>query len=137
MKNKFYVHTHHIASHFTNALWPVGSVLLSMYYFYGTKSYEDASYYCFIFSTIGAPLALASGLADWRSRFQGRSTRIFNHKRFFGALFVILSTFIVMWRTTNGAVAAPDSETKYVYLASVYADLGFVVYLGHLGGKFI
>jgi len=137
MKNKLFVHTHHIASHFTNGLFPVGAILLTLYFVYDVKSFEDASFYCFIVSVIGAPFVLASGLADWLSRFQGRSTHIFNHKRFFGALFVIVSSLIVIWRATNGAVATPDSGYRHAYLIMVYADMGFVVYLGHLGGKFI
>jgi hypothetical protein len=137
MKNKLVVHTHHIASHFTNGLWPVGALLLAVYLIIGDRSYETASFYCFFFSTLSAPFVLGSGWMDWKSRFQGRPTRIFNHKRIFGLLFVVTSVLLVVWRATDGAVAAPESQYRLIYISLAYVDAAFVVYLGYLGGKFI
>ncbi|MBI5177966.1 MAG: hypothetical protein HZA04_01740 [Nitrospinae bacterium] len=136
-KNPWFVHTHHISSHFTNALMPVGFFLLCAYFVTGTPSFEPASFYCFIFGMLGGPFAFFSGFADWRTRFQGRSTQIFNHKRIFGVLFMVTSFGIVAWRAMNGEVAAPESDYRYYYLALVAANSGFVTYLGYLGGKFI
>ncbi|MBI3581210.1 MAG: hypothetical protein HY098_03910 [Nitrospinae bacterium] len=137
MKNKLVVHTHHIASHFTNGLWPVVAFLLTVYYFNGDASFERASFYCFIFSTLSAPFVLGSGWTDWKTRFQGRPTMIFNHKRFFGSLFLASSLLLVVWRATDAAAAAPAGPSGLVYAAIVYVDTIFVIYLGYLGGKFI
>ena len=137
MKNKLVVHTHHIASHFTNALWPVGALFLTFFFIGGGASFEQAAFYCFIISTLAAPFGLASGFVDWRTRFQGRSTRIFNHKLIFGSLFVLTSVLLVAWRASDGAVAAPGGQYRLIYVAATYVNSAFVLYLGYLGGKFI
>ncbi len=136
-KNKLYVHTHHIGSHFTNGLMPVGALLLTIYFLTGEGAFEKASFYCIVIAMLGAPPVFFSGLLDWLTRFQGRSTQIFNHKRIFGVLFMLVSIVLVAWRIIDPAVAAPDSGGRFVYLALAYANTGFVTYLGYLGGKFI
>lgn len=136
-KKKLLVHTHHIASHFTNALWPAGLLLLFSYFVTGKTSYESASFYCFIISLVGAPFVFFSGFLDWKTRFQGRPTRIFNHKRLFGACFMVLSVSLVAWRAVDPAVAGPDGGFRAVYLGLAFVNTGFVTYLGHLGGRFI
>ncbi|MBI5638022.1 MAG: hypothetical protein HZA03_08645 [Nitrospinae bacterium] len=137
VKNKLVVHTHHIGSHFTNGLMPVAVLLLTLYFITGIQSFETASFYCIVFAMIASPPVFFSGLIDWLTRFQGRSASIFNHKRLFGVLFMLVSILLVVWRLMRPEVAAPASELRYVYFAMVCADTGFVVYLGYLGGKFI
>jgi len=137
LPNKLFIHTHHIASHFTNGLWPVGAFLLTVYLLNGDGSFEQASFYCFIISTLAAPFVLGSGWTDWKTRFQGRPTKIFNHKRFFGSLFLASSLLLVVWRATDAAAAAPGGHFRLIYASIVYVDALFVIYLGYLGGKFI
>ncbi len=134
---KIFVHTHHIASHFTNALWPVGVVLLTSFYLTGKASYESASFYCFMISLMAVPFVFFSGIIDWKQRFKGRSTPIFNHKRIFGVLFMVVSLLIVIWRAFDPSVAYPENDMRTIYLLVTYLNMGFVAYLGHLGGKFI
>lgn len=137
VKNKFVVHTHHIGSHFTNGLMPVAALLLTLYFVFGERSFEAAAFYCIVLSMIAAPVVFFSGFIDWRTRFEGRSTRIFTHKRLFGVLFMLLSIVLVAWRIMRPEVASTESGVRYVYLAMVYIDTGFATYLGYLGGKFI
>lgn len=137
VKKKLFVHTHHIGSHFTNGLMPVASLLLTVYFLFGGRGFETAAFYCVFVSMIAAPIVFFSGFLDWRTRFEGRSTLIFNHKRLFGVLFMLTSIVLVIWRIANPEVALPASGLRHVYLAMVYIDTGFVTYLGYLGGKFI
>ena len=137
VKNKLVVHTHHIGSHFTNGLMPVAALLITLYFITGDRNFESASFYCIVLAMMAIPPVFFSGLIDWLTRFQGRSTRIFNHKRVFGVLFMLVSILLVVWHITRPEVAAPASGTRYVYLAMIYVDTGFATYLGYLGGKFI
>lgn len=137
VKNKLYVHTHHIGSHFTNGLMPIASLLITIYFITGDRNFESAAFYCIVFAMLAIPPVFFSGLLDWLTRFQGRSTHIFNHKRIFGVLFMLVSIVLVVWRIMRPDVATPESELRYVYLAMIYADTGFATYLGYLGGKFI
>jgi len=134
---KLIVHTHHIGSHFTNALWPVGVILLLSYIVAGKQSYESASFYCFIFAALGAPVTFFSGIFDWKTRFSGRSTHIFDHKRIFGLSFVVLSILLVVWRFIDPSIPTPENGLRYLYVSLSVINGGFVAYLGHLGGKFI
>ncbi|GMT41793.1 MAG: hypothetical protein IEMM0002_0204 [bacterium] len=136
-KGKFFIHAHHISSHFTNGLTPVGALLLTLYYINGNADFEVSSFYCFFFTLLSAPFVFFSGFIDWKKRFKGRSTMIFNHKRVFGILLMVILLLIVVWRVEVPNVAYPESYFRYLYLAAVYTTLGFATYLGHLGGKFV
>lgn len=136
-KSKFYIHTHHIGSHFTNGLTPVGALLLTLYYFTGNADFEVSAFYCFVFALLSTPLVFFSGFIDWKKRFKGKSTRIFRHKKIFGAIFMLASAVIVVWRTADPSVANPESGLGYLYITLVYMNLAFASYLGHLGGKFV
>lgn len=137
VKNKLFVHTHHIGSHFTNGLMPVAALAITLYFITGDRSFETASFYCIVLAMMASPPVFFSGFLDWLTRFEGRSTRIFNHKRLFGVLFMLVSILIVVTRIIMPDVATPASGWRYVYLAMIYLDTGFVTYLGYLGGKFI
>ncbi len=136
-KSKFFIHTHHITSHFTNGLLPVGALLLTLYYFTGNANFEISAFYCFVFVLLFAPLVFFSGFTDWKKRFKGKTTRIFRHKIIFGTLLMLTSILIVAWRMVDPSVANPETGLRYIYIALAYMNLAFVSYLGHLGGKFV
>lgn len=137
VKNKLVVHIHHIGSHFTNGLMPVAALLLTLHFIFGEGSFEAGAFYCVILAMVAAPVVFISGFLDWRTRFEGRSTYIFNHKRLFGVLFMLLSIVLVGWHIMRPEVAMAGSGVRYMYLAMVYIDTVFAMYLGYLGGKFI
>ena len=131
------IHIHHIGSHFTSAMFPAASVLLTIFIFTGERSLERASFYCLLFGAAAAPFVYASGAYDWRTRFQARRTRIFDHKLFFGVIFVILSLIIIVSRVLWPDLMTENGSYKWVYLAMVYTATAVAGYLGHLGSKFI
>ncbi len=137
VKNKLFVHTHHIGSHFTNGLTPIASLLVTLYFITGDRDFERASFYCIVLAMVAIPPVFFSGFLDWLTRFQGRPTHIFNHKRLFGVLFMLVSILLVVWRIMRPDVATEASTLRYIYLAMIYVDTGFATYLGYLGGKFI
>lgn len=136
-QKKLLIHIHHIGSHFTNGLMPVAALLLALHFVSGERNFEAAAFYCVILSMVAAPVVFFSGYLDWRTRFERRSTYIFNHKRLFGVFFMLLSVMLVIWRIMRPEVAMPASGLRYVYMALLYIDTGFAMYLGYLGGKFI
>jgi hypothetical protein len=91
----------------------------------------------FIVGTLAIPFTLGSGIFDWKTKYKGRSTRIFNHKRFFGTLFLILSIVLVGWRFIDPSLPTPANPLNGLYFALIFINSGFVTYLGYLGGKFI
>lgn len=134
---KLIVHIHHIATHFTNALFPVSAVLITLHIITDKSSFETACYYSMIFGLLSIPAAYGSGIYDWRTRFQGRRTFIFDHKIVFGIIFFILASIAVIWRSIDGDIMYSVGFNKWLYAALVYSLTGISTYLGYLGGKFI
>lgn len=131
------IHAHHIGSHFTSALFPVSSVLLTMFAVTGDSSMESAAFYCLIFGLLAIPLTYISGAYDWKTRFSGRRTRLFDHKLVFGLIFLIISIGLVAVRMMWPMIMFEPGVAKWLYLFFLYAATGTAVYLGHLGSKFI
>ncbi|MBI4827506.1 MAG: hypothetical protein HY804_01630 [Nitrospinae bacterium] len=130
------IHVHHITSHFTSAMFPAASLMLTMHALGASERFEAAAYYCIVFATFAAPMVYASGAYDWRTRFQARHTTIFDHKLVVGVALVLFSAGLVAIRTLwPESVAAGNGFAAY--LLAVYLATAMAVYLGHLGSKFI
>jgi uncharacterized membrane protein len=135
---KLPIHVHHIGSHFTNALFPVASVLLVAYFVTGKESYELAAFYSVIFGTLAVPVTYVSGGYDWKTRFQGRSTPLFTHKLIFGVVFLVLATAATLFRLLAPELATGgQGVVAYLYPGMIFGATGCAAYLGHLGSKFI
>lgn len=134
---KLIVHIHHIATHFTNALFPVASVFITLFLITDNPSFETACFYSMVFGLMAIPPTYTSGFYDWKTRFQGRRTFIFNHKIVFGILFFILACIMVIWRFSDAEIMYSPGLNKWLYVSLVYSLTGIAGWLGYLGGKFI
>jgi uncharacterized membrane protein len=134
---KLIVHIHHIATHFTNALFPVSAALITLFLITNNPSFETACFYSIVFGLMSIPAAYGSGFYDWRTRFQGRRTFIFDNKVVFGILFFILACFVVLWRFSDAGIMYSPGLNKWLYVSLVYSLTGIATWLGYLGGKFI
>jgi hypothetical protein len=131
------VHAHHIGSHFTSALFPVSSFLLTLFVITGDSSRENAAFYCLIFGLLAMPLTYISGAYDWKTRFSGRRTRIFDHKLAFGVVFIVIAMGLVAVRIAWPLIMFEPGVAKWLYLVFLYTATATAVYLGYLGSKFI
>lgn len=129
--------THHIASHFTNGLFPAASACITLFLLTGDTLFENASLCCCAIGAVGAPIVYGSGLLDWRVRFRRRSARVFARKRLVGALLVLAAVLLVASRLSLGGEITTAGAVKYIYAGAIYLVTGMATYLGHLGGKFI
>jgi len=134
---KLIIHIHHIATHFTNALFPASAALITLYLITNNPSFETACFYSMVFGLAAIPAAYGSGFYDWRTRFQGRRTFIFNNKVVFGIIFLILACIVVIWRFTNAEIMYTPGFNKWLYVSLVYSLTAIATWLGYLGGKFI
>jgi hypothetical protein len=131
------IHVHHIGSHFTSALFPVSSVLLTMFVITGNPSMESAAFYCLLFGLLAIPATYVSGAYDWKTRFSGRRTRIFDHKLAFGVIFMTIAMGLLVARIVWPTIMFEAGAAKWLYLVFLYTATGTAVYLGHLGSKFL
>ena len=128
---------HHISSHFTNGLFPAASACITLFLLTGNALFENASLCCCAIGAIGAPIVYVSGLFDWRIRFKKRRVRIFTRKRYVGAVLVLTSALLIIFRLSLGDDISSTGALKYIYAAIIYLMTGMVTYLGYIGGKFI
>jgi uncharacterized membrane protein len=131
------IHVHHMGSHFTSALFPVSSVLLTLFVITGNSNMESAAFYCMVFGLLAIPVTYVSGAYDWKTRFSGRRTRIFDHKLVFGVIFMTIAMGLLVVRIVWPAIMFEAGVAKWLYLFFLYAATGTAAYLGRLGSKFI
>ena len=136
-RKKFFIHIHHISTHFTNGMFPAASAMITLYLFTGNALYESTAFHCIVIGLLSIPLAYGSGIVDWKKRFQGRRTRIFDHKIGYGLLFIVLGLATVFIRVSFEENLLVDGTIKWVYISFTYALTIIATYLGHLGSKFI
>jgi len=136
-RKKILVHLHHISTHFTNGLFPTAAAMITLHLLTGNALFETTAFHCVVGGLLGIPLAYGSGVMDWKKRFEGRRTRIFDHKIAFGLLFLILGAAIVFLRVTFEESIHAGENVKWAYVALIYLSTAVVTYLGHLGSKFI
>lgn len=137
VRKKILIHLHHISTHFTNGLFPVASVMLTLYLYTGNAVYESTAFHCMVIGLLGIPVAYLTGITDWKKRFQGRRTKTFDHKIAFGIVFLLLALFAVFIRFSYEETKIAGETLWVAYIASNYILTGIVTYLGHLGSKFI
>lgn len=90
-----------------------------------------------LFGLLAIPVTFVSGAYDWKTRFSGRRTRIFDHKLVFGVIFMTLAMGLLVVRVVWPAVMYDAGAGKWLYLFSLYSATAIAAYLGHLGSKFI
>ena len=90
-----------------------------------------------VFGALATPVVHLSGVYDWRTRFKARHTRIFDHKLFFGLIFLIMSFTLVICRTLLPDLLFEEGPGKWAYIITLFVATGIDLYLGYLGSKFI
>ena len=130
-------HFHPIAVHIPNGVLPVSIIFLFFGIIFHLPQIEKAAYFNMIFVVLAMPAVLFSGYIDWKSRFEGQLTHVFKIKMICGALVFMLSTTLVVWRTTNPAIAASSSPALWVYLFLHLLLLAAAVTAGFFGGKLV
>lgn len=136
-RKKITIHLHHISSHLTNGLFPASSLMITLFLLTGNTLYESTAFHCVIIGLLAAPAVFGSGAMDWKKRFNGRRTRIFNHKIIFGLLLLFLGILTVLIRISFAGSWEDFGVLGWVYIALIYLLTAITAYLGHLGGKFI
>ena len=130
-------HAHPISVHIPNGVAPVAVVFLCLAVFFQFDTLGTAAFYNMIFVALSMPLVLFSGYVDWKNRFGGNLTSLFITKMICGALVLILSVVLVVWRIVDPVVAGAASPGRWMYLLLHLALLVFAITAGFLGGKLV
>ncbi|MCP4356360.1 MAG: hypothetical protein GY793_12205 [Proteobacteria bacterium] len=128
---------HHISSHFTNGLFPTAAICITIFLLTGNKLFGNTALCCIAIGAIAAPVVYGCGLTDWWVRFEKRRAKIFDRKRYVGAVLVLFSIILISTRLYIGDDILTVGIGKYFYAGGIYIITSIVSYLGYLGGKFI
>lgn len=125
------LHLHPILAHFPNGLMPVVWLFLAVSWLLGRPALDEAALWLVGIVTLVAPLSLATGIYDWKTRFAGEKAPIFIRKIALAICLLLLGCLALVLRMTGGAALQP---VYYVCLAGM---LGCVTLLGYYGGKLV
>lgn len=123
------LHLHPILAHFPNGLMPVVWLFLLLAWWLGRPALEEAAVWLVGIVTLVAPLSLATGIYDWRTRFGGEKAPIFTRKIVLAVALLVLGALALALRLTGGA--------QMLYLLCLVGMLGCVTLLGYYGGKLV
>lgn len=130
-------HIHPIAVHTPNGIVPAAVLFLLLALVMNFMSFEKAAFYNMAFVLVAMPMVLFSGFIEWQKHYMGTRTPVFFIKIGCGAVVLVISFLLVLWRIFNPGVAAPESSVRWVYFLLHLVALGAVGLAGHLGGKLV
>jgi len=125
---------HPIMAHFPNGLIPTSFLFLLLAIFFDFSCIERAAFYLLCAATAAGPLAVATGIYNWRTRYQKAVTFKLMLKLFGGIAFVVLGALAIAWRLLNPEIVQLNPVFYFVLNTLL---LFLVTLLGHIGGGFI
>jgi rubredoxin len=123
------LHLHPILVHFPNGLMPVVWLFLFMDWGFNRSALAEGAFWMVGVVTLAAPLALASGIYDWKTRFGGEKAPIFYRKIALASVLIILGSLALPIHLYGGA------GMQVFYYLCLTGMLGCVGLLGFYGGK--
>lgn len=120
---------HPILVHFPNGLMPVVWLFLLVAWGLERPALNEAVVWMVAVVTLVTPLALATGIYDWQTRFGGVKAPIFFRKIMLASLLLILGSIALLLRLYGGAGGG------LLYGLCLAGMLGSVGLLGFYGGK--
>ena len=128
---------HAVAAHFPNALLPTAVLFLIVALVLGESSFELAAFYLLVVVLLAAPVTMASGMYDWKTKFGGQKAAIFKRKIALATTLIILAIITVALRLNQPELIQAGGAIRIFYLFLIFAMLGCVTMLGHYGGKLV
>ncbi len=131
------LHIHSIFIHFTNALYPVAFFFIVLFLITGEESFDKTYFYIMVLATLSVPFSYASGVVEWRRRYQGAMIDIFFKKFRVGVVVFILGSAATLWRYLSPEVLDGGGLKAALFVLLNLLILPPIVYLGHVGGKIV
>jgi rubredoxin len=128
---------HAVAAHFPNGLLPTAAAFLILFLVTGQPQLESAAFSLVVVTVLVAPVSIASGIFDWRTKFAGIPAKIF-YKKICLAVTLLLCGVSALWlRWGDPRLLARAGGGGALYLGLFATMLVCVVLLGHYGGKLV
>ncbi len=131
------IHIHSMLLHFTNGLFPIAVLFMILGLVFGKSSFDLTYFYLMIIATLSAPVSYASGVLEWRRRYQSANKEIFIKKIRYGVTVFIIGLLGTVWRALMPDIITEPSLMTVPFVILNLSILVPIVYLGHLGSKII
>lgn len=128
-------HPHPITIHFPIAVFIFSSFFHILFLLTGRDSLAAASLYAFLFASLAAPVAMATGFLSWWLNYNATLTSIFT-KKIFGSLVLLLVAMICLGlRLMDPGIIHGTGAASLIYHALVISVWPIVAFIGYQGGK--
>ncbi len=134
---RFEVYLHPIATHFSNALYPVALFFLALHAATGKGVYFEVYRYVLLCATASVPVSYATGIIDWKTKYHGARVRLFRQKLRYGAVVFVLGSAASLWAWGQPAAADAEGIPGVAFYFLNFAVLPPLMYVGHLGGMLV
>lgn len=128
---------HAMAAHFPNGLVPTAVLFTAVAVLFGRDSFELAGFYLLAVVLGVAPVSLATGLYEWKTKFSGQRAAIFRNKIIFACGLIGLTLAAILLRVLRPDAVADGGAMRFAYFLLLLGMLGCVTMLGHYGGKLV
>lgn len=126
---------HPVAAHFPCGLVPTAVLFLLLVLLTGDSYAERAVFYLLAVVLAVAPVSIASGIYDWRSRYRGERAKIFFKKIALAFALLLLLAAADFLRAARPGLWEEGGILRWLYVGLVLSLLPLVVLLGHYGAK--
>jgi hypothetical protein len=133
MKQSFMLHP--VAAHFSNGVIPVAVLYLLLFLPTGNLYFEHTVINLLVIVLLAVPFSFYSGIRDWKLKYKGAKTPVFQNKIRLSILLSVLCVITVSIRIAVPDVMLTKGLLSWVFAVSLFLMLPTVVLLGHYGGK--
>lgn len=126
---------HPVAAHFPNGLLPTAVFFLLLALLTDSSYFEHTVFSLLCVAVSVLPVSMASGIYDWRTKFEGAKAKIFFKKIALAASLFVLGLTAAGIRSSHPELLEQGGALKWVYVALLLLMLAIVALLGHYGAK--
>lgn len=131
------IHGHPIAVHLPNGLLPVAVFFTIVAIVLGSESFAIAARYNMGIVAMVMPIVIATGVIDWRNRFNQAMTIVFKVKIACAAVVTFISIILAIWWIINPDIYNGGLGHNGLFLLFNLIDLGAAGLAGWYGGKLV
>lgn len=130
-------HGHPIAVHLPNGLLPIAVFFTFMAIALGSDSFAIAARYNMGMVALAMPLVIATGIIDWRNRFNSAMTIVFKVKIACAAVVTLLSIILAIWWIVHPDIYNSGVSQNGIFILFNLLDLAAAGLAGWYGGKLV
>lgn len=128
---------HPISAHFPSALFPFSALLMILYLIRGEIAFEVGAKYSLWAGVCTNPIAIASGLIDWKLRYKAAKVPIFKKKITYSITAQLIAMVCTAWYVVQPEVLTVDNVFPYIFTALMVTCTVFTFLVGRWGARLV